>query len=202
MTLFNKVKMEHLDRKKQKELYIEFLKKCTRNLNSANNYSDFKRINECLELMLPDRKELSILDFNDADQFNAIVERLNTLPKYIEYNKRGNRQYSNAVAFYQCFLNAKKLFFNSQKSFNARINISSEFLQQSLYKQFVTAIRTKPFLLLAGISGTGKSRIVREFAFKSCPKYLQDKAGTTPGNYCMIEVKPNWLSMAATKHFA
>lgn len=57
---------------------------------------------------------------------------------------------------------------------------------------FLTALRTKPFVLLAGISGTGKSRIVREFAFKSCPKYLQDKAGTTPGNYCMIEVKPNW----------
>lgn len=56
----------------------------------------------------------------------------------------------------------------------------------------LTAIRTKPFLLLAGISGTGKSRIVRELAFKSCPKYLQDKDGTTPGNYCMIEVKPNW----------
>ncbi len=57
---------------------------------------------------------------------------------------------------------------------------------------FLTALRTKPFVLLAGISGTGKSRIVREFAFKSCPKCLQDKAGTTPGNYCMIEVKPNW----------
>lgn len=58
--------------------------------------------------------------------------------------------------------------------------------------QHLTALRTKPFLLLAGISGTGKSRIVREFAFKSCPKCLQDKSGTTPGNYCMIEVKPNW----------
>jgi hypothetical protein len=57
---------------------------------------------------------------------------------------------------------------------------------------YINAIRTKPFLLLAGISGTGKSRIVREFAFKSCPKYLQDKEGATPGNYCMIEVKPNW----------
>lgn len=57
---------------------------------------------------------------------------------------------------------------------------------------YLAALRTKPFLLLAGISGTGKSRIVRELAFKSCPKYLQDKAGTTPGNYCMIEVKPNW----------
>ena len=60
------------------------------------------------------------------------------------------------------------------------------------YKDYLSVVQVKPFLLLAGISGTGKSRIVREFAFKSCPKYLQDKAGTTPGNYCIIEVKPNW----------
>ncbi len=59
-------------------------------------------------------------------------------------------------------------------------------------KKYLTALRTKPFMLIAGISGTGKSRIVREFAFKCCPKELQDKDGTTPGNYCMIEVKPNW----------
>lgn len=64
--------------------------------------------------------------------------------------------------------------------------------ENSTYLPYLTAIRAKPFLLLAGISGTGKSRIVRELAFKSCPKYLQDKDGTTPGNYCMIEVKPNW----------
>lgn len=64
--------------------------------------------------------------------------------------------------------------------------------ENSTYLLYLTAIRSKPFLLLAGISGTGKSRIVRELAFKSCPKYLQDKDGTTPGNYCMIEVKPNW----------
>lgn len=57
---------------------------------------------------------------------------------------------------------------------------------------YLSALKTKPFMLLAGISGTGKSRIVREFAFKSCPDYLCDKDGTTPGNYCMIEVKPNW----------
>lgn len=57
---------------------------------------------------------------------------------------------------------------------------------------YYSALRTKPFMLLAGISGTGKSRIVREFAFKSCPEELQDEDGTTPGNYCMIEVKPNW----------
>lgn len=57
---------------------------------------------------------------------------------------------------------------------------------------YLSALKAKPFMLLAGISGTGKSRIVREFAFKSCPDYLRDKDGTTPGNYCMVEVKPNW----------
>ena len=64
--------------------------------------------------------------------------------------------------------------------------------ENSKYDIYRNAIRTKPFLLLAGISGTGKSRIVRELAFMTCPKELQDEDGTTPGNYCMIEVKPNW----------
>jgi hypothetical protein len=58
---------------------------------------------------------------------------------------------------------------------------------------YLSAIRTKPFLLLAGISGTGKSRIVKEMAYASCPKegdLREDK--TSPGNYCLVEVKPNW----------
>ena len=51
---------------------------------------------------------------------------------------------------------------------------------------YLSAIRTKPFLLLAGISGTGKSRIVKEMAYVSCP----DKGDLR--NYCLVEVKPNW----------
>lgn len=86
----------------------------------------------------------------------------------------------------------RELPFNDVKNIcNNTIKIDKE-VQKNYFIPYLTALRTKPFLLLAGISGTGKSRIVREFAFKSCPKYLQDKAGTTPGNYCMIEVKPNW----------
>ena len=54
-------------------------------------------------------------------------------------------------------------------------------------------MRTKPFLLLAGISGTGKSRIVKQMAFDSCPDTDGLRADeTSPGNYCLIEVKPNW----------
>lgn len=58
---------------------------------------------------------------------------------------------------------------------------------------YIIALRTKPFLLLAGISGTGKSQKVQELAFMTCPKgSLREEGGTTPGNYCLVEVKPNW----------
>ena len=93
-----------MDRNTQKEFYIEFLKKCTRNPNSAKNYSDFNRINECLKLLFQDKEDISIFDFDDAEEFSKIIARLNPLPKYIEYNKKGNNQYSNTVAFYLCFL--------------------------------------------------------------------------------------------------
>ena len=60
------------------------------------------------------------------------------------------------------------------------------------YMPFLTALRTKPFMLLAGISGTGKSRIVREMA-KACWKEDDPEYGKNhPRNFCMVQVKPNW----------
>lgn len=57
---------------------------------------------------------------------------------------------------------------------------------------YLTALRTKPFMLLAGISGTGKSRIVREMA-KACWKEGDPEFGKNhPKNFCMVQVKPNW----------
>ncbi len=73
-------------------------------------------------------------------------------------------------------------------------DLSSEVIQvDTSLPNYLRAMRTKPFLLLAGISGTGKSRIVKQMAFDSCPdiKLLREDK-TTPGNYCLVEVKPNW----------
>lgn len=61
------------------------------------------------------------------------------------------------------------------------------------YKLYLTALRTKPFMLLAGISGTGKSRIVKDMAFQTCPNVGDLRSdNVSPGNYCLVEVKPNW----------
>lgn len=62
----------------------------------------------------------------------------------------------------------------------------------SSYRQYITAIKSKPFLLLAGISGTGKSRIVRELARSCWDKNSDEYKAQRHRNFEMIQVKPNW----------
>ena len=62
---------------------------------------------------------------------------------------------------------------------------------------YLTAIRTKPFILLAGISGTGKSRIVRKLAQATddIDTFMNDEDRwkcSRPTNFELIQVKPNW----------
>ena len=63
---------------------------------------------------------------------------------------------------------------------------------QSFYRSYITAIKSKPFLLLAGISGTGKSRIVRELARACWEEGSEEYTAQKPSNFEMIQVKPNW----------
>jgi hypothetical protein len=67
-------------------------------------------------------------------------------------------------------------------------------------EDILAAIRTKPFILLAGISGTGKSRMVRQLARGLCPRYKKGSSTEDhplyneqkPGNFEIIPVRPNW----------
>ena len=60
------------------------------------------------------------------------------------------------------------------------------------YRPYITAIKSKPFLLLAGISGTGKSRIVRELARACWYEHTEEYNEHKPKNFEMVQVKPNW----------
>ena len=68
----------------------------------------------------------------------------------------------------------------------ANLNIKRDYLN------YITAIKSKPFLLLAGISGTGKSRIVRELARACWEKGSTEYEDPKPKNFEMVQVKPNW----------
>ena len=77
--------------------------------------------------------------------------------------------------------------------FNANIYSIVEVSQSMLpYRSYITAIKSKPFLLLAGISGTGKSRIVRELAHACWDEGSEEYKSQKPKNFEMVQVKPNW----------
>lgn len=88
---------------------------------------------------------------------------------------------------------------------DSELDLSCRDLSDNI-KTYLTAIRTKPFVLLAGISGTGKSRIVRKLAQATlteelhkeyCPEYsgnfnVDRWTLHSPENFELIQVKPNW----------
>lgn len=98
----------------------------------------------------------------------------------------------------------------SRKAFG--INFSKKAVHKNImntvhnvFLNYLTALRTKPFMLLAGISGTGKSRIVRKLAQATVTEELQKAEGYkgtnfandrwtlhSPANFELIQVKPNW----------
>ena len=93
---------------------------------------------------------------------------------------------------------------NSINSHRSPIIVTEEEISKS-FLPYLTALRTKPFMLLAGISGTGKSRIVRKLAQATITEELQRANGYTgddfandrwtlhsPANFELIQVKPNW----------
>lgn len=83
----------------------------------------------------------------------------------------------------------------NMKSNSIKSNVRPENVEScSLY---LKALRTKPFVLLAGISGTGKSRIVRNLAQATddIDEFKKDDDRwkcLRPANFELIQVKPNW----------
>ena len=197
--------------KNQKASNSVFEKKVTQFLTICSEYALFRvRLSDNEEVIyrpigiyeqLTNEGEVSIIDSREQAGTSSIYNNVlkEGLNPWLDSRKTDRIKFNNDTDIAQYLemlrtsLKIEKVSEDDITVHQAGIKISNKKnIIETSASPFLTAIRTKPFLLLAGISGTGKSRIVREFAFKSCPKYLQDKEGITPGNYCMIEVKPNW----------
>lgn len=125
------------------------------------------------------------LDIYEQDELHMsaiIVDKENS----VEY-KNSSERHDNWIELID--IEEKKRGTGKFISHDSFIHLSQS---NSFYRPYITAIKSKPFLLLAGISGTGKSRIVRELA-RACwdgddAEFLSQK----PRNFEMIQVKPNW----------
>lgn len=108
------------------------------------------------------------------------------------------------VNLYQMFKNSS-FGFRFSKSIFSKSYCNLPTITDNKQINYLTALRTKPFMLLAGISGTGKSRIVRKLAQATVTEELQKAEGYegtdfandrwtlhSPANFELIQVKPNW----------
>ena len=135
----------------------------------------------------------SMYDILNPDEVKKISNELLNDPSFLKHDNEKNQGWrSGAISHYVCFINARSFFRKQVKEDDINMEIKY-YANTDSYRTFINALRTKPFLLLAGISGTGKSQKVQELAFMTCPDgELRNEGGTTPGNYCLVEVKPNW----------
>lgn len=173
-----------------KELFLEFLKKCTRlSEKSADNYcGGIKVIDSWMKKLFPEFT--TCFEFTEYSTLNKYAKTLLDDSDFKKFNESSSSKnmYSGSLEWYLSFLQASELF---KRHHVAKQNTIS--FTEIGCSNIVRAMRTKPFLLLAGISGTGKSRIVKQMAFDSCPDNDVLRSDlTAPGNYCLIEVKPNW----------
>lgn len=115
--------------------------------------------------------------YNDIYLIESLNEKLSTTfkAKWKDLNKIESNWYSSP--------------WNLWTKFN-KMNIEPK--TDNAFEEILYAIKTKPFILLAGISGTGKSRLVRTLAYKTCSKEELRENPKKPGNFELIPVRPNW----------
>ena len=136
-------------------------------------------------------KELGIgkaTDDSSAPDYRTVNEFLWWLGQNTKDTNKKNKDLITEEVMSKAFKNASKKPKGGSKKL-------SDALKDPLLQRLAAALRTKPFAILAGHSGTGKSQMVRKLAYMTCAdEGLMDEAATSnaPGNYCMIQVRPNW----------
>ena len=141
----------------------------------------------------------SMYDITVPNDVENIADTLLNDEEFAKHDNGKNQGWrSGSIIHYVCFIKARSYFMNEKtKDFSETpdqktIDKIPSGVQHSTYRPYITAIKSKPFLLLAGISGTGKSRIVRELARACREEGTDEYKAQKPKNFQMVQVKPNW----------
>lgn len=182
----------------QEEKFNYYLNSCT-NLTGKTLSSLPNALKETSILCkwIRNKYDSNFISFYDITDKPTIDYFLNTLSNDSEFMEKENNNwkgmYTNAIKWYGNLLNAEMFFSQSpaKKEINF-IKFEDDFKEKESYIRYISAIRTKPFVLLAGISGTGKTKIVRDLAFSCWPLDSKERKAKVPSNYKLIQVRPNW----------
>ena len=140
------------------------------NFNSVFEITDYKQYKQILDAIISKYGELSYLSSPNLGG-----------DKYRVYST-----HKHYATFLNILQETAKITRQKPKTLHHSLKVHSS------YRHYIAAIKSKPFLLLAGISGTGKSRIVRELARACWDEDSEEFKAQKPKNFEMIQVKPNW----------
>ncbi|MGH0932830.1 MrcB family domain-containing protein [Bacillus mycoides] len=123
-------------------------------------------------------------DVNEMPSETELVEDLEEMLRYYE----GFIAYKEEGTKYEMIYERKEVYLDQQSIID---HVSSYIQSKGFYYEkkdlinFFLSLKTKPFVILSGISGTGKTKIVQWFA---------ESLGATEenGQFTLIPVRPDW----------
>jgi len=161
-------------------VYKDYIRKCTSSSASANNYSDFSRINMLIKNRYPNFSEL--LDYDDPVYIQQIYDHLVSLSSFDEFNgqanegknfKRiGNGQYHNALIQYINFLKVA----NFMSTSGLKVNLSKNEKKDDNIVKIVSVSENNLFSIkeiIQYIKETGliySDDLIKRFAFSLMSK--------------------------------
>lgn len=134
---------------------------------AADNTARLTRIHD-LKLLFPKGPALEVLE-----KCSLYVEEANLT---VKGRKREKKPFSSP---------------RSKKAVKGLKNEKTGITFSHPYRQLLMAVKTKPFVLLSGVSGTGKSWLVRKLAHITCADAALRQA-KHPGNFEIVRVRPDW----------
>lgn len=161
--------------------------------NVSGKYDKFIRLQILNKFLIPEGWEWTTLGSSETTYLNgsriglkSSENRIKNINQLLDLTDKTEEILETILK--NCLVNFTRV--GSQKTItkNNQLNKSN---QDDYMISIINAIKTKPFILLAGISGTGKSRLVRTLAYKTCTK-KELQSNDKPGNFELIPVRPNW----------
>ncbi|MCR3961680.1 hypothetical protein NUK45_01525 [Aeromonas veronii] len=139
----------------------------------------FEQIKKATDLLFDKKTVHFDTDFHGSGNERTVIETLLCHTSNIGYMKPGHGKYKGkrkSIKYFDVAIN------KTGEKCDVSDDEYIEFSPKHKYLKYDIQCLYKPFILLSGISGTGKTRFIRE--------QVKDYPGQK--NYCLVPVRPDW----------